>query len=401
MGAGRTLLWCVAALLGGCTADSEEVAPLTASVTRGPLIFSASYFGDLRARKSEKILAPELKGVRTVTVQSVVADGTVVKKGDEVLRFETASVIDDRRTKETELRIAEADMRRVSEGLTKERINLDLEVQRNQLRVQRAELDVVEGVEFISKVQLAQAKLGVQSAELELQLAKKARSSFAKKRAAALEVQRLKVEAIAEKLERVESNLKLLVLHAPADGVVYGPITRLNWNRGQKVAAGSVAQANDVLLEIPDLTAFDVEIYVRQRDATLLSEDDVAEVYPTILPGVAMKAKVTKKDSFSMTRNERLNTKTSAGNLRELKITFALEATHPDLRPGGSVRVDVKARLLEDALLVPLAALTPLDEDYTVTRADGGQRRVRIGRSTTSHAEVVEGLDENDVVRLE
>ena len=401
MGAGRTLLWCVAALLGGCTADSEEVAPLTASVTRGPLIFSASYFGDLRARKSEKILAPELKGVRTVTVQSVVADGTVVKKGDEVLRFETASVIDDRRTKETELRIAEADMRRVSEGLTKERINLDLEVQRNQLRVQRAELDVVEGVEFISKVQLAQAKLGVQSAELELQLAKKARSSFAKKRAAALEVQRLKVEAIAEKLERVESNLKLLVLHAPADGVVYGPITRLNWNRGQKVAAGSVAQANDVLLEIPDLTAFDVEIYVRQRDATLLSVDDVAEVYPTILPGVAMKAKVTKKDSFSMTRNERLNTKTSAGNLRELKITFALEATHPDLRPGGSVRVDVKARLLEDALLVPLAALTPLDEDYTVTRADGGQRRVRIGRSTTSHAEVVEGLDENDVVRLE
>ena len=41
------------------------------------------------------------------------------------------------------------------------------------------------------------------------------------------------------------------------------------------------------------------------------------------------------------------------------------------------------------------------DLDYTVTLANGEERTVRIGRSTTSHAEVVDGLDEKAVVRLE
>jgi len=394
-------IWCLAAALAGCNDQTPDADSLTAEVTRGPLVFHASYFGDLRARNSERILAPELKGMRNVTVQSVVDDGTLVKKDDVVLRFEKASVLDDKRSKESELEIAQAEMRRVSQGLTKERIDLELEVQRNQLRVERAQLDVVEGVEFVSKVQLEQAKLAVQTTQLELQLAKKAQKNFAKKRAAALEVQRLRVESIAEKLERVESNLKQLVLTAPADGVVYGPITRLNWNRGQKVAPGKVAQAGDVLLELPDLSAFDVDIYVRQRDAALLSEGDTAVVYPTIRPDMPMKAKVIKKDTFSMTRNERLNTKTPAGNLRELKITFALEGTHEDLRPGGSVRVDVSSQLAEDVLLVPLAGLQPADGDYVVKLADGREQAVKIGRSTTAQAEVVEGLAEGDVIWLE
>ena len=397
----RMPIWCILLMLSACSEDPTAAETLTTKVTRGQLVFHASYFGDLRARNSERILAPELKGMRNVTIQSVVADGTVVKKGDVVLRFEKASVLDDKRSKESELQIAQAEMRRVSEGLTKERIDLDLEVKRNLLRVERAQLDVVEGVEFVSKVQLEQAKLAVQTTQLELQLAKKAQTNFVKKRAAALEVQHLRVQAIAEKLERVESNLEKLVLTAPADGVVYGPITRLNWNRGQKVAPGKVAQANDVLLELPDLSAFDVDIYVRQRDAALLSEGDTAMVYPTIRPDVPMKAKVIKKDTFSMTRNERLNTKTAAGNLRELKITFALDGTHEDLRPGGSVRVDVSSRLSDDALLIPLAALRPTDGSYHVVLADGREQTIKVGRSTTSHAEVLEGLTEDDEVRLE
>ena len=183
--------------------------------------------------------------------------------------------------------------------------------------------------------------------------------------------------------------------------MVYGPITRLNWNRGQKVAPGKVAQANDVLLELPDLSAFDVDIYVRQRDAALLSEGDTAMVYPTIRPDVPLKAKVIKKETFSMPRNERLNTKTPAGNLRELKITFALDGSHEDLRPGGSVRVDVSAQLADDVLRVPLAGLRPGDEDYVVTLVNGESRTVKIGRSSTSHAEVLEGVSAGDLIYLQ
>jgi multidrug efflux pump subunit AcrA (membrane-fusion protein) len=392
-------VWCALWLLWGCGSE-EEVAPApTVEVTRGPLVYRGSFYGELAARESVSVYAPELVGVDFLTVDTVLPDGAVVKKGDVVLRFVRGPLEDELRNRESDLAVAEAEMRRVEHNLDQERIQLELDVRRKRMAVERAELFVVEGVNLISALDLEKYRLDVEKAKLELKLAEKAMSTFGAKRANALEVQRLKVEAAQRLVDEKRQNLGQMEVKAPTDGLLYGPYTRLNWVRG-KVAPGSVCRPGDLLLELPSLAAFDVNLYVRQRDAALLKEGAGAVVSLTAAPERSIKATVARKEDFAATRNERLGTETAEGNLKEIKVVLSLEEAVPLMRPGGTVRADVEVELVSEATLAPLAAIQEEEGEAYVSLPGGERREVVLGQTSLTHAEVLEGLSAGDQVLL-
>ncbi len=389
----------LAGSLSSCKRAPQQGYRVVAQVTKGRLVFASSFYGDLEARKSIAIHTPDLSGVSHLTVETVLDDGTEVKQGDVVLTFEKGPIEDDLTEERAKLAVAKAQLRQVDGQLDMERIELELQVKRREMATQRAKLNLVVGVNLISKLDLERAKLDHQRAKLDLALARRALRSFAKKRRSALEVERLKVTAIEEKVAGFEQNLAKTALRAPASGVLYGPYTRLNWVRG-KVAPGSVTRPGDKLLELPDLASFNAVLYVRQRDAALLKVGDRATAEATVQPGRSIGGKVVRKESFATTRNQRFGTEEPAGNLKEIKIVLELSDILPGLRPGGSVRADIASTLRERALLVPLAALREQGKGHRVTLESGAERAVKIGLSSTTHAEVRSGLSEGDRVLL-
>lgn len=393
---------CAAVLLLAASGCRSEVADdaLTVTVEQGDLRFESSYYGEIEPRKSHLIMAPEFRNIWQVTIQSVLPDGAQVKKGEVVLSFARDAIAEDLREKESELAVAEASQTRTREQLNDESYGRLLSVERGQLDVTVAKLNVVEGVNLVSKLDLEKARVELARAELQLGLKKKERASFEKKRAATLEVERLKVESAAQKVKDIKDQLALMDVTAPADGVLYAPYTRLNWTMG-KAAPGMVVRPGDKILEIPELDAFNVTLYVRQRDATLLKVGDAAEVVPTMFPDQRLKAKVVSKDEFSTTRNARMGTSTEDGNLKEVKVVLELEETAVPLRPGGTVRADLSTVLAKDVLKVPLAALTETPAGFTATLADGSLRKVQLGQTSTTHAQIVEGLKDGDRLLLD
>ncbi|PIE17795.1 MAG: hypothetical protein CSA65_07805 [Proteobacteria bacterium] len=385
-------------LAAGCgrEADPQQVS---FTVKKADLVFARSFYGELVARKSIAIHTPELTGIYQLTVASLEPDGTTVKKGDVVLTFATGLIQGELTDQEAQLGMAQAEMRRLISDLARERIELTLAVKRARLDVKRAKLNVIAGVNLISKVELDKAKIGLSQAKLALKLAKKALGTFAKKRASALEVLRLKVSALEEKVKEKRQQIAAAKVRSPADGVLYAPYTRLNWVRG-KAAPGSVTRPGDKILEIPDLSAFDVALYVRQRDAPLLSLGDEAVVVPTMLSDQPIKAKVVSKESFAATRNERLGTRESQGNLKEVKVLLRLERSFPQLRPGGTVRADVRSVIAKDVALVPLLALEESEGGHRARLASGETVRVTVGKVSSTHAEVRKGLSVGDRVLL-
>lgn len=379
---------------------TDEAPRLTVTVERGDLVYHAEYHGELKAKESVAVHVPKIADAWQVTVDSVVADGTRVKEGDVVLTFVRETFELDLRDELDKLEVAIAERRKVSETLDRERVELQLELDRRKLALQRAELAVVEGVNFISEIELNKARLDVDRAKLDLKLADDAIKAFNKKRATSIRVEDLKVEAAQRAADLKRGGLDNVDVHAPVSGVLYAPYTRLNWQRA-KVEPGVVARPGDKVLEIPDLSAFIAEIYLRPRDATLVSVADSAVVYPAITPRNAIPAVITKKDDFATTRNERLGTSDPSGNLKEHLVTLELAEAPEELRPGNTARVAVTSVLAEDVLRIPLIAVQQRpDETQYVTLADGTEQTVRLGRTTLTQAEVLEGLQEGAQVQL-
>ncbi len=389
----------LAALASGCTPKAEAARSLT-RVTRGDLVFQSSFYGELEAAESHPIFAPDFRNVWQVTVESVAPDGTQVKKGDPVLKFAGGTFEADLKDRETDLLVAQASYSKVVQQYEDDRINRELSLKRSELSVELAQLNVVEGVNLVSKLDLEKARVELKRAELQRELDRKELATFEKKRAAALEVERLKVKSAQDKVDETKSQLAKLEVTAPADGVLFAPYTRLNWMM-TKVTPGKVVRPGDRLLEIPELDRFKAAVYVRQRDASQVRLGDEAVVVATMFPDRPLKGKVVARDEFATTRNERTGSSGAQGTLKELRVVLDLERADVALRPGGTVRADVTTVLVKGALLAPLAALEEKQGAWTAKLADGRKVPVKVGQTSLTHAEVLEGLAEGDALRLE
>lgn len=383
-------------------ACAEAPPPLVAPVvkaTKGDLVFASSFYGEIEAQEAHPIFAPELRNIWQVTVESVLPDGTRVKKGDTVLTFARGQLEADLRDRETELLVAEAGMRKVEAEYEDQRINRDLAVKRSQLAVELAKMNVIEGVNLISKLDLEKAKVELQRAELQLDLENKEVVALEKKRAAALEAEKIQVDNARAKANDTRAQLEKMTVKAPTDGVLYAPYTRLNWIMS-KVAPGKVVRPGDKLLEIPSLDRFKASVYVRQRDASNIKVGDAARVVPTMFPDLVLQAKVAARDDFATTRNERTGGSGAQGTLKELKVVLELEPAKEQLRPGGTVRADVSTVIAKDVVIVPLAAVREVPGGHVVVRKDGAEAKVKVGKTSPTHAEIVEGLAPGDEVQL-
>ncbi len=400
---------CVAQLIAsvGCGERSGAASSIaTVTATRGDLVFRSSFYGEIEAKDAHPVFAPDLKNLWQVTVESVLADGTPVKKGDTVLTFARGALEADRRDRETELAVAVANERRVIAEYDEQEIARTLALRRSELAADLARLAVVEGKNLISKIDLEKAKVELTRALLQVELDTGELAVLGKKRAAALDAEAITVKAARQKLDDINTQLERMSVRALTSGVLFAPYTRLNWTV-TKVAPGKVVRPGDKILEIPELDAFVATIFVRQRDAAQLNVGDTAVVVPTMFPDVALKGVVIARDDFATTRNERSGTTTPGGTLKELRVVLDLSAddAHQEqlaaLRPGGTVRADLSTTLVKDAVLVPLAALRERGDAMVVVDTDGVERPVTVGKTSLTHAEIRSGVVAGDVVVLQ
>ncbi len=380
--------------------SEPEAEPLLGEIESREFIYSGSFRGEFKAAKSTAVHVPNFPGGLSMTIDYVADDGTVVKEGDVILRFVKDTIESDLRNEKNSLDVAKSEFDRVRHQQSKEGIDLALTVKRRELELKRAEMQIVQGVNFISDLELKKAEIDVEKSKIELELAKKALRSFRLKKATSLKIESLKVDAAERNVDEKEKGLGMLEIRAPVEGVVYAPQTRLNWQR-TKALPGVVARAGDKVLEIPDLSAFEIHIFARQRDASLISVGDAVTVVPTIFPERKLKGKVKKKEEFATTRNERLGTESAEGSLKEFLIIVELESSPSELKPGNTGKVTVESVVSKEALLVPIAAIGEDEQGSFLTRESGEKKRVKIGRSNLTHAEVLEGGVAGERVRID
>lgn len=239
-------------------------------------------------------------------------------------------------------------------------------------------------------------------------------------------------------LKQAQDDLDKTRITAPMDGIV----TSVKKEVGE-IALGSVFQ-EDVILIISDMSNVQVEVDVDETDVVNVEIGDTARIELDAIPNTKYTGTVSEIAHSATT--------TGAGTQEQVTnflVKIAVLGQDPRFRPGMSSTVDIITDTKEDAVAVPIQALTarppvvkPMEGETDNHQKPGGftpatvpfgqmktvevvfvvktpeisdttktkglfkksanplaeQRTVKIGISSDTHFEILEGLDESEEI---
>jgi HlyD family secretion protein len=194
-------------------------------------------------------------------------------------------------------------------------------------------------------------------------------------------------------LERLEQELAWATISAPIDGLVL----QRELNPGAAVASVGSVTGGTVLMTIADTS--------KMHLLGVVDENDIAQVQ------VGMEARIQTDAHPGRVFPGRVRKIASLGDRKDNVTSFKIEVTVLDgidaLRARLSADADVVAEVRANALVVPEAALLYEGDRVAVDvvpNADGGaaeRRTVKVGVTQKDRVEILDGVREGEVVKLQ
>lgn len=335
--------------------------------------------------------AGKVQAATTVKISSNLSGDLVelaVKDGERVTKGQVLGKIDRRRFE------ASVNQARASQSAAKSDIQVsEVEAQRSAAEYGRVEGLVSKGLS--SAAELDQARAAKETAEARLAGA------------------RQRYEQATAVYDEAANNLSKTTLLSPIDGNVI----ELSREVGERVRGSDFSE--DVVMTIAALNAMEVKIEVGEHEVVHLKPGQPAEVGVDALEGEFFQGSVVEIAQKALIKNQG-----TEAEVTTFPVTVALDSRPPGVLPGMSAEVRIASETHNDAVLVPIQAVTVRSEkllpDYKppveggaitakrkteslakvvfVVDADNKSqmRRVRTGIASETELEILEGLQEGD-----
>jgi HlyD family secretion protein len=304
--------------VAGITAASLAPRPTpptpvqAAAARKGPITRLVTAAGKLQAATEVKLssnITGDLLSLR-------------VKEGDLVTRGQVLGTIDARRYS---AQVSQQDAARSSAAA-------DLRSQKVALAQAEQELARVE--------RLAQGG-NASPAELE-----KARNDVSSARARA-EASQGRIEQAEASLREARHYYSLTTLTAPIDGVV----TKREKQVGERVRGSDFSE--DVIMIISTLSQMEVKVEVGEQEVVFVKEGDHADVEIDAFPERKFPAQVVE-----VARNATVKNQGTEGEVTTFFVRLSLTGAVPGALPGMSAQASIATDTREDAVVVPIQAVT-------------------------------------------
>ncbi len=336
------------------------------AVNRQELVSTVTASGEIRPRKYVNINSQAFGKIVKINV----VEGEKVRKGQVLLRQEAiqpganlegtralvqASVATVQaskaaeKTSHAELERSRADFRRVtldyerSQGLHTEQL-----ISQQQFETSKAAFETAK-----ASVALSDARVGQAAADLN-----RARSNLVQARA---------------NLKRVADDLQKTIYTSPINGVV----TNLPVEVGEQMVTGVQNTPGSFLLTVADMSEVTAEVKVDETDIVHLELDQVVKVSIDAYPDQDFAGHVTEIGTTAIIRSTGQSTaqlQTGTQEAKDFKVVVTLDNPPAGIRPGLSTTARITTATREDALAIPIQALTirrQSDIDAAERRAAG------------------------------
>lgn len=339
--------------------NKGQIEVTTELVERHSIIETVASNGKIQPVLEVKI-SPYISGE---VVELFVREGNFVQRGDKLARIDPTIYISNLEQVEATFNSSRANMANAGARVAQ----AEAQFIRTQQDYQRNEQLWKEKV--ISDADWDAIKANYQVATAEVEAARESHKAT-----------QFQVQNAEAALREARENLNRTTIYAPNEGTV----SRLNVEVGERVTGASQFSAGTEIMRIANLSQMEVKVEVSENDIPRVKLNDtcIIEVdaylnrrFKGLVTEIATSANVT-----GVTVEQVTNFEVKVVLLRESYADLIDETSliASPFRPGMSATVDIQTNRVEQALSIPIQAVTTR-EDTTSTR--------RIARSSSSEGE--------------
>ena len=348
--------------------------------------------GNLEAAEATPVTAP-LEAEGQLKVSWLVQDGTRVKAGDVVARFDPTEMRRALRDGESSRSTAESKITGARATTDGEIRNLERDGTIARKELSAAERYEVSDPEIFSRQEIIRSDIDRSLAGTRIETADQTRTikqSLAKVDLDLLDIERRKA-GIA--IDRAKKGLDALEIKAPHDGLL---VYKRDWS-GEITKVGDSVWPGEPVAEIPNLLTLRARVFVLEADAGGLVAGLPATVIIEAHPETLYDAKVEKVDTLAKRR---------AGwiPVQYFGATLALSSTDPaGMKPGERVQAVISLDVRKDAISVPRNAVFEKDGKRIVYRRKRSTFlpvEVVLGPAAVGRVVIEKGIEAGDVVAL-
>jgi len=376
-------------------ADKSDANEIIVPVENGKFVVDITTTGELEAKNSVKIMGPSgLRefGIRSVSIQDIVDEGTFVQKGDWIATLDKSEFYSELQNEQLELE------QKISEYI---QVQLDTTLQMRQARDELINLEY--GVEEM-QIKLDQSQFEppatIKQAEIDLDKARRAFEQAKQNYQIKLEQNKAKMGQVAAERRKSQKEYdEMLALSqsfqilAPEPGMV---VYHKGWD-GKPIKAGSNMSTWDpVVATLPDLTIM--------LSKTYINEVDVRKIKPGQKVEIGLDAFPEKKAIGTVLRVANVGEQSPNSDSKVFEASIEIEGTDELLRPAMTTSNRIFVNELDSVLFVPLESLHSKNDSITFVYLKSGLKVIRqevsLGATNSNEAIVKLGLEAGDKVYL-
>jgi len=363
-------------------------------VTKNDIVKTILISGEMVAERSRDISCPRIRSGFSSMVTFMADEGSNVREGDRILEFDSSDLASSKAEAERKLDEAKLSIRKTTADLSALRCDLANGVAQAEGRLKIANLyagiprELLPSNDYQSyQVELERAQLALDKAKEQL----KNHDDSVPAQLGLVEVEKTQAEL---ELRKIESDLTLLQINAPQNGIViYGD----NWRENRKVQVGDAVYPGMPVISLPDLSTMQVVGYVYDTELQYLRPGMSCTFGLDAVPGESWAGKIASLTSVA-------GRKGFASDHKVFKAIIQLDKQDTSvMRPGMTARVEIPVTMSTDVSTVPREYLGQDSQGlYFVWKEEDPQylslHYVEIGSHSEDLVEIVSGLTEGEVL---
>jgi HlyD family secretion protein len=373
----------------GSSSVSSNIPTFT--VKKDNFLVSLTESGEISAKNSISIAAPRVRG--GLKIIHLVPEGTYIKKGDVVAKFDPTDAMTKLREAEAQLEIAMSNKDKLLANQKSEIAKMESDLKSSELGFELSQLNI-EQMKFEAEAKRREAELQHKKNELSYEQTKQ---SFASKKIIQQsELANIEVEIRQKKneLEKVQREVNDLTLTAEAEGlVVYGT----NWsNQGRKFQIGDQAWGGQSIINLPDLSIMESQTSVNEVDVSKIKVEQEVKIKLDAFQDTTFHGNISDVAKLGKEKD-------SQSKIKVFEIKVLIDGTSEILKPGMTTSNQILIKEVPDTIFIPQEAVFEKDGKYIVYLKDGSsydEVEVTLGDKSEDHIIVESGLKAGDIVAL-